>query len=392
MKFFLLNVIIFLNILILRSQTNLMNVKPWAYQLQNVDISSISSDKGIKLIVSDYSTDGTDKNKFTKQQISDIKNSGKYAISYISIGEAEDYRYYWKQEWKTIAPEWLGPVNPRWPGNYKVKFWIKEWQDIIFNYIDTIVSQGFDGIYLDIIDAWYYWAVENPQKADADSLMCGFVINIRNHVNTITGNQNFIIIPQNAEDVIYQQNVSDELRTEYFNAINAIGLEDVFFPGENDENNNYNPDEYRLEIIKNYLNNNKQAYSIEYLTEQSKVSQYQQAAAEKMIVPYSCIRALNKMCPPLISGIEEKNNYQEIILPNPFSESATINYELRTADRVIIDIFNALGEKITTLVDEYQEAGAHTARFNADEYPGGLYIFRLQTGSEVHTGKLLKVE
>lgn len=256
------------------SRTDLDNVKPWAYQLQNIDIKEIENLKGIKLIVMDYSSDGTNANKFNINEITRIKQSGKYAIAYISIGEAENYRYYWKTEWDSKPPEWLGPENPNWKGNYKVKFWMKEWQNIVFSYIDTIISQGFDGIYLDIIDAWYYWVYENPEKPDADSLMCRFVVNIRNYVDKEKANDDFIIIPQNGEDVIFGDNIITSLRIEYLNAIDAIGIEDVLFTGDGDENNNFNPDNYRLNIIENYKIANKKIYSIEYLTEEPKIAQY----------------------------------------------------------------------------------------------------------------------
>jgi cysteinyl-tRNA synthetase len=79
----------------------------------------------------------------------------------MSIGEAEDYRYYWKPEWKRNPPAWLGKVNPDWPGCYKVHYWDKNWQDIIFgnnsSYLKRILDAGFDGAYLDIIDAFEYF-------------------------------------------------------------------------------------------------------------------------------------------------------------------------------------------------------------------------------------------
>ncbi len=80
----------------------------------------------------DYSRDGT--------------NEKRYKI------EAEDYRFYWKSEWDSVPPDWLGEENPEWHGNYAVKYWYKEWKDIIFQYLDTVISQGFMGVYLDKID------------------------------------------------------------------------------------------------------------------------------------------------------------------------------------------------------------------------------------------------
>lgn len=82
-------------------------------------------------------------------------------IAYMSIGEAEDYRYYWKDGWIEEPPDWLAEQNPDWPGNYKVRYWEEEWQDIIFgndsSYIKRILNAGFDGVYLDIIDAFEYF-------------------------------------------------------------------------------------------------------------------------------------------------------------------------------------------------------------------------------------------
>ncbi len=102
---------------------------------------------------------------FTAEEIEQLKskqNGGKrLLICYMSIGEAEDYRYYWQNSWSNNPPEWLLDENPDWEGNYKVKYWQKEWQDIIFgndeSYLKKIIDAGFDGVYLDIIDAYEYF-------------------------------------------------------------------------------------------------------------------------------------------------------------------------------------------------------------------------------------------
>ena len=79
----------------------------------------------------------------------------------MSIGEAEDYRYYWQADWSTNPPSWIEEENPDWEGNYIVKYWEQEWQDIIYgndnSYLKKIVDAGFDGVYLDIIDAFEYF-------------------------------------------------------------------------------------------------------------------------------------------------------------------------------------------------------------------------------------------
>lgn len=92
-----------------------------------------------------------------------FKNNGgrRLVICYLSIGEAEDYRYYWQKGWNTKRPAWLLPENPQWEGNFKVAYWESEWQNIIFqgedSYLDKILGAGFDGAYLDLIDAFEYF-------------------------------------------------------------------------------------------------------------------------------------------------------------------------------------------------------------------------------------------
>lgn len=85
----------------------------------------------------------------------------RLAIAYMSIGEAENYRYYWEEIWEPYNPSWLGKENPDWPGNYKVDYWDENWHGIIYgkedSYMKKIVDAGFDGVYLDIIDAFEYF-------------------------------------------------------------------------------------------------------------------------------------------------------------------------------------------------------------------------------------------
>ncbi|KFZ26734.1 MAG: hypothetical protein KQ78_01052 [Candidatus Izimaplasma bacterium HR2] len=92
-----------------------------------------------------------------------VKQNGgtRLVIAYMSIGEAEDYRYYWESDWENHSPTWLSEENPNWPGNYKVKYWDEAWQSLIYgnnnSYLKKILDAEFDGVYLDIIDAYEYF-------------------------------------------------------------------------------------------------------------------------------------------------------------------------------------------------------------------------------------------
>lgn len=115
------------------------------------------------LLIIDLFYDGTDILSPANVTSLKVKNSGedRLVIAYMSIGEAEDYRYYWDDDWYDDPPEWIETENPDWPGNYIVRYWYKEWQDIIYgnndSYVKKIIDAGFNGVYLDIIDAYEYF-------------------------------------------------------------------------------------------------------------------------------------------------------------------------------------------------------------------------------------------
>jgi cysteinyl-tRNA synthetase, unknown class len=107
----------------------------------------------------------TGQNALTAEEVATLKQKKdggrRLVVAYMSIGEAEDYRYYWQISWAMTPPEWLDAENPNWAGNYKVQYWNPDWQRIIFGhtnaYLDRILNAGFDGVYLDIIDAFEYY-------------------------------------------------------------------------------------------------------------------------------------------------------------------------------------------------------------------------------------------
>ncbi len=90
-----------------------LQIKNWAIQLQDADPDLIAK-SNFSLIVMDYSRDGSEDERYTKEEIQKIKDARIVPIAYISIGEAEDYRFYWKDEWFYNKPEWLGKENPEW--------------------------------------------------------------------------------------------------------------------------------------------------------------------------------------------------------------------------------------------------------------------------------------
>jgi hypothetical protein len=78
--------------------------------------------------------------------------------------------------------------------------------------------------------------------------------------------------------------------------------------------------------------------------------------------------------------------------PNPFNPSTTIRYQLPVASEVKLEVYDVLGKKIATLVNERQSAGAYQVVWNASGLSSGTYFYRLQAGTFVETKKMIMVK
>lgn len=75
--------------------------------------------------------------------------------------------------------------------------------------------------------------------------------------------------------------------------------------------------------------------------------------------------------------------------PNPFNPSTTISYSLKTADKVVVRVFDALGRIVQTLVDKEQPAGSYAVRFDASENASGIYFCQLATTKYFQVRKMI---
>lgn len=75
--------------------------------------------------------------------------------------------------------------------------------------------------------------------------------------------------------------------------------------------------------------------------------------------------------------------------PNPFDTATEIMYELSEPAEVTLEVFDLLGRKIQTLVTAHQGSGLHSVRFEAGDRASGVYLYRLQSGQQVETGRMV---
>ncbi|MBA4251021.1 MAG: hypothetical protein C0425_09010 [Chlorobiaceae bacterium] len=73
--------------------------------------------------------------------------------------------------------------------------------------------------------------------------------------------------------------------------------------------------------------------------------------------------------------------------PNPFNPSTQIQYDIPVDGKVTLDIYNVLGQKVASLINELQTAGAYKVEWNASNLPSGMYIYSITVEG---TGKNFK--
>jgi cysteinyl-tRNA synthetase len=152
----------------------------------------------------------------------------KLVIAYIDVGQAEDYRTYWQRGWEIGDPEWIVAGDPDgWEGNYPVAYWYDEYQNVWLGpdgYLQAILDAGFDGVYLDWIEAYSdedVIALAEVQELDPVEEMIWWVGDIADFGRA--QDPDFIVIGQNAAELAAQD--------DYVHIVDAIAQEQVWFDG-----------------------------------------------------------------------------------------------------------------------------------------------------------------
>lgn len=157
-------------------------------------------------------------------------------LAYINIGQAEDYRNYWQDNWiapaqnNTGFPEFLLTVDPDgWQGNYPVAYWQQQWKDIWLGsngIVADLAGRGFDGVYLDWVEAYDDTTVMQfalQEGVDPEDAMMTFIEEIGNAGRAI--NPEFLVVSQNAPYLL------DTDPGRYASLIDALATEDTWFYG-----------------------------------------------------------------------------------------------------------------------------------------------------------------
>jgi flagellar hook assembly protein FlgD len=78
--------------------------------------------------------------------------------------------------------------------------------------------------------------------------------------------------------------------------------------------------------------------------------------------------------------------------PNPFNSNTSISFRLPVRGKVVLSIFNELGERVTILMDGEKEAGYHSIEWNAANMTSDVYFYELKTNNNCDVKKLLSMK
>jgi cysteinyl-tRNA synthetase len=213
----------------------------------------------------------------------------KIVLCYMSIGQAEDYRFYWEREWYSNPPAWLDEADPDWAGDYWVRYWDPEWRAIIFgspeSYLDRILDLGFDGVYLDRVDAYVYYEEQGRETAARE--MADFIIGLAEYARE--RHPGFGVFPQNAEELGIRF-------PDYLDTVTGIGVEDLYYGYPRDHTPS--PPEWTAEreaILDQWVAAGKLVLTIDYTRIPEQIDDAYSRARARGYVPFVTVRSLGQL-------------------------------------------------------------------------------------------------
>jgi cysteinyl-tRNA synthetase, unknown class len=221
----------------------LSSVKTWMYQLQNLEqpanVSLLAASNYNLLVVEPTATVVGNADFDMKGIVARLHagKPGRVVLAYLDACQAESFRTYWRKDWVAPTrsaggiPDFLLTPDPDgWSDDYPVAYWDKRWQGIIATNTDSqvalLMNAGFDGLYLDWIDAWDFdpcVAAAQRQHVDPAPAMVDFLLLIRAKARAI--NPRAVIVQQNAYTLL---DADPRLK----DAIDALGVEDTWYSGK----------------------------------------------------------------------------------------------------------------------------------------------------------------
>lgn len=273
----------------------------WVYQLQG-DVAALNAAR-YPLAVVDYSDDGSEIGERTAAQVSLLREGGRVALAYLSIGEAEEGRFYYG----SMPKDLIAATNEAFTDNFKVRFCDERWHQIMLSYLDRIIAQGFDGVYLDIVEGYRFFTpdcvrfcADECAGDTAATEMAALITRLAEHARVTRNKPNFLLIAQNGVEIINElRNQGDD----YIATIDGVAIEDAFHFDDGDTlavNAGLSPQcEDVLPALDRFVSVGKRVLAVDYLTSGGKIDDFYERAKRRGYVPYAApTRDLDRIADP----------------------------------------------------------------------------------------------
>jgi cysteinyl-tRNA synthetase, unknown class len=207
-----------------RANRQWAEVRSWVYQLTNYQDGKLDeiANAGFDLAVIDLARDGKD-GYFTRAEIDALKQKGAIVLAYFEIGAIENYR----PEWKTVPEDLKVGVVKGWPKERLVKFWDERWWPVVQGRVDQALKAGFDGAYLDLVTAYEEIPAKEMKREELARQMVALISRLSRYAKAI--DPHFKIMPQNSPELYNWSYWDGQPNQTYLQAIDGIGVEDVFY-------------------------------------------------------------------------------------------------------------------------------------------------------------------
>lgn len=199
-------------------------IKTWVYQLTDYKDEKLEemAGSGFDLAVIDLARDGGG-DYFTQTEINSLKQKGMMVLAYFEIGAIENYR---PESDQIPADIKLGPVQG-WPDEQYVRYWDERWWPVIKARIDRALKAGFDGAYLDMIVTYEEIPEKEMKREKLAEKMVDLIAGISSYAKS--KNPDFKIVPQNNPELYTWSFWDGQPSQKYINAIDAIGMEELYY-------------------------------------------------------------------------------------------------------------------------------------------------------------------
>jgi uncharacterized protein (TIGR01370 family) len=171
--------------------------------------------------------------------IAGIEAAGKQLIGYLSLSKINDFSGHWSGTWTTNqlasgdpkpgAPAFIRADDPKEPNTRLIDYWAAGWKELLVDRIETMVAQGFSGIFFDdVVDYFIRRGPEVTTAAQAAVYMRDLIIELAAVARAEAGSADFKIIVNGAPFILSDAGSSEAQANAYYAAIDAILVENYF--------------------------------------------------------------------------------------------------------------------------------------------------------------------